>query len=554
MTIVHRLTLFLALVCFVPRHGLAQTDAEQSLIAGVLAIQQRSFRIALQHCRNAVAHEPENVAAHGCRGETAEILGEFDEALAAYQAAASIQPALVHDLRIGFLASRMGKNNLASDVLTASLSSWPTEIPEPLKALFSPELVAQALFGMLVEAGDRDAALELARQREWIQEGLDYCQASLFVDRIPRETMALLAMLVHPKRADCLLSAGMSLTEGGLVNLARIVLSACIQHCSDPEVRKKAEAFLRYRLPAGEVKKLAESLNAAGYNLHYAHQQPREAIEAYKKAITADPSFPWPYHNIGQVYRKEGKNEQALEWYQKAVAINPNYWRAQINLGVILSGLKRYKEAIVAYRQAVALNPDDTDSRRHLEWLLSQVPEEREIRAIAPGRRTEPSGDARVITPSPPSDASPTESPASYGWWNAIVPLLACVSLLVLARVRLNELPAADKPAPYARLVRHSPIDEAPREIALSQDKILIGQGEQCDVSIPHASIAYEHVCIKRRQQGYVLFDLQSQTGTYVNGRPIVENLLRDGMRVRIGEVEFIFYGATGLTYDSSHP
>ena len=33
--------------------------------------------------------------------------------------------------------------------------------------------------------------------------------------------------------------------------------------------------------------------------------------------------------------------------------------------------------------------------------------------------------------------------------------------------------------------------------------------------------------------------------GTYVNGRPIVENLLKEGMAVRIGEVEFVYYGAS---------
>ena len=49
---------------------------------------------------------------------------------------------------------------------------------------------------------------------------------------------------------------------------------------------------------------------------------------------------------------------------------------------------------------------------------------------------------------------------------------------------------------------------------------------------------------MKKLKPGYVLFDLKSKNGTYVNGRPIVENLLKDGMTVRIGEVEFVFYGA----------
>ena len=151
-----------------------------------------------------------------------------------------------------------------------------------------------------------------------------------------------------------------------------------------------------------------------------------------------------------------------------------------------------------------------------------------------------------------------------YGWWNVVVPLLACAGLLLLARVRLSALPAEvlgrltatggpiapapspvapEKPAPYARLVRQSPIDEVPREIALTRDEILIGRGEECDTIIPHASISREHARVKKLKPGYVLFDLKSRNGTYVNGRPITENLLKEGMAVRIGEVEFVFYG-----------
>jgi hypothetical protein len=180
-------------------------------------------------------------------------------------------------------------------------------------------------------------------------------------------------------------------------------------------------------------------------------------------------------------------------------------------------------------------------------------------------------GGARMVTPSTTPGAPPTASVVSYGWWNIVVPLLACAGLLLLARVRLNELPAEllsrlssmpglssagsaaaptpppvtpEKPVPYARLVRQSPIDEVPREIALTRDEILIGRGEECDTVIPHASISREHARVKKLKPGYVLFDLKSKNGTYVNGRPIVENLLKDGMAVRIGEVEFIFYGA----------
>jgi four helix bundle protein len=175
-------------------------------------------------------------------------------------------------------------------------------------------------------------------------------------------------------------------------------------------------------------------------------------------------------------------------------------------------------------------------------------------------------GGARMVAPSPVPGAPPTGGALSYGWWNVVVPLLACAGLLLLAQVRLNQLPTEvlsllkpatgvaptapapvmpEKPTPYARLIRQSPIEEVPREIALTSEEIVIGRGEECNVIIPHSSISREHACVKKLKPGYVLFDLKSKNGTYVNGRPVVENLLKEGMVVKIGEVEFVYRGAS---------
>ena len=97
---------------------------------------------------------------------------------------------------------------------------------------------------------------------------------------------------------------------------------------------------------------------------------------------------------------------------------------------------------------------------------------------------------------------------------------------------------------PYARLVRQSPFEDAPREIAFSRDEMTIGRGEECEAIILHSSISREHARIKKVKQGYVLLDLQSRNGVHINGKKVAENLLRDGMQVRIGDVEFIFYAA----------
>lgn len=181
-------------------------------------------------------------------------------------------------------------------------------------------------------------------------------------------------------------------------------------------------------------------------------------------------------------------------------------------------------------------------------------------------------GGARLGANGTQPGGIPAPSGVSYGAWNVLIPLLAAVGLVLLARVRLNVIPAevlgrlktvahsqrdrgasasgspgaAATPAVpvragYDRLVCQSSFDEVPREIALSRDEIVLGRGEECDVILSHASISREHVRLKKVEQGYVLFDLQSKNGVHVNGRKVVENLLRDGMNVRIGDVEFLF-------------
>ncbi|MBM4259562.1 MAG: CHAT domain-containing protein [Deltaproteobacteria bacterium] len=140
-----------------------------------------------------------------------------------------------------------------------------------------------------------------------------------------------------------------------------------------------------------------------------------------------------------------------------------------------------------------------------------------------------------------------------YKKWNFIVPLLAFIGLMVLSRMRLKsvdietssrstkEKREAEPVASYARLMCSCTLPHIPPEVALIHDDILIGSATTCDVILRHPSVALQHARLQWRKQGYILTDLQSRTGTYVNGRRISENLLKDGWTVRFGEVEFVF-------------
>src|SRR6266852_874614 len=287
--------------------------------AGDEAARQRALREALNHYRTAAVAEPASLEAQTRRGAMAEALGEFDAALEAYGRAARLEPSALTFYRAGAMAERMGNHGLAVDYLTASLSAAPTRpervaqagrhgierlsavlagsrfsrmLPDWLfrsltvgqvvlsNAALDRDVVAGTLFASLMEAGETARALDLARARGWVRAGADYCAGAR---GDAAETRALVGMLAAPEQTDCLLALGRSLTGGGMVRLARLVLLDRSRHSADPRVRREALAFLRERLPARDVPKVAESLNIAAYNLHHRFADHGGAAVVYQR-------------------------------------------------------------------------------------------------------------------------------------------------------------------------------------------------------------------------------------------------------------------------------
>src|SRR2546422_329697 len=246
----------------------------------------------------------------------------------------------------------------------------------------SRERVPEYVFRILVEAGQRERAVALARERGWLRDGADYCRA---LDLLPvsGETTGLLAMLLQPDRADCLVGLGAEIADDGLARLGRLVLLDRVQNSSQLEARPRAEWVLRHRLPDDQIPKLAESRRVPGWRSHTRRRQPAEAREVSKKAIAAAPAFSWPYHNIGRLYMSQKDDEQALAWLAKALEVNPNHLRAQFNLGVAAARLNRYDEALGAYSRALVMNPADADAYANLGWILLKVGRQTEALALA---------------------------------------------------------------------------------------------------------------------------------------------------------------------------
>jgi len=79
------------------------------------------------------------------------------------------------------------------------------------------------------------------------------------------------------------------------------------------------------------------------------------------------------------------------------------------------------------------------------------------------------------------------------------------------------------------------------RKYPLTKDQIRIGRDDDNDVVVDHLSVSLHHAEIARKGRFWVLFDLGSSNGTFVQGRRIRENALKRGFVVEIGQVKFRF-------------
>lgn len=73
------------------------------------------------------------------------------------------------------------------------------------------------------------------------------------------------------------------------------------------------------------------------------------------------------------------------------------------------------------------------------------------------------------------------------------------------------------------------------RQWVLKNDSVTVGRGEESIIMIPKRQISREHIRIYREGDGFVLEDLGSKNGTWLNGRQIEgHHTLNDGDEIRL--------------------
>jgi DNA-binding response OmpR family regulator len=97
--------------------------------------------------------------------------------------------------------------------------------------------------------------------------------------------------------------------------------------------------------------------------------------------------------------------------------------------------------------------------------------------------------------------------------------------------------------------------DPTGREHLLSGQTITIGRAVENDIVITSKRVSRKHAEVRREGGEVILLDLDSTNGTFLNEeRVLTPAALRDGDRITIGDVTFVFHDPDVTTADTPFP
>lgn len=79
------------------------------------------------------------------------------------------------------------------------------------------------------------------------------------------------------------------------------------------------------------------------------------------------------------------------------------------------------------------------------------------------------------------------------------------------------------------------------KKFTFDQDQITIGRESGCEIVVENIGASRRHATIEKTPEGYVLSDLQSHNGTFVNGEKVFHHRLGDNDEFFIGKYSFQF-------------
>jgi two-component system, cell cycle response regulator len=85
------------------------------------------------------------------------------------------------------------------------------------------------------------------------------------------------------------------------------------------------------------------------------------------------------------------------------------------------------------------------------------------------------------------------------------------------------------------------------KRFALSRNEVVLGRGSDCDIQVDRDSVSRRHARVFRNTDQWMVEDLQSTNGSYVNDVPVQNSMLRDADFLKIGAAIFKFLSGQGV-------
>jgi len=110
-------------------------------------------------------------------------------------------------------------------------------------------------------------------------------------------------------------------------------------------------------------------------------------------------------------------------------------------------------------------------------------------------------------------------------------------------RTRVTQVTDAQPATPVSRdaclVLIYPPGPSLGRKFELPEGGVTVGRGYDCGILLDRDAVSRKHARIERSGAGFVVRDLDSTNGTYVNDQLVREHVLCDGDRLKIGNAIF---------------
>lgn len=83
-------------------------------------------------------------------------------------------------------------------------------------------------------------------------------------------------------------------------------------------------------------------------------------------------------------------------------------------------------------------------------------------------------------------------------------------------------------------------------EVSLNRPRMVLGRDTSCDISLDSSYVSRYQNLFMETSEGWMLIDLNSTNGCFVNGRKVSEHHLRDGDLISVGQHQLRFTGPNG--------